>query len=176
VHFTNGYVSSVASLGLQSVYAATQQGVFVSVDDGQHWNAVSNAGLFYPHILSLTFDPRGVLYAGTYGGGVYRSAQTLAGAESPASVPLAYALGQNYPNPFNPETVIEFDVPAPGRGEVTLRVFDLLGREVATLLTGAAAGGAHRVSWNAAGLPAGVYFYRLQAGAFSATKKMLLLR
>ncbi len=174
--FTNGYVSSIASLGFQSVYAAAQQGVFVSSDDGDSWNAVPASGLGFPHVLSLGFDAHGLLFAGTYNGGVFRTAQTLLGVEAAVAVPTAFLLAQNYPNPFNPATVIEFSVPAGDRAAVTLRVFDLLGRQVASLADGPKAPGVYRIAWDASALPAGVYFYRMQAGTYSETKKMLLLR
>ena len=90
-------------------------------------------------------------------------------------VPTAYRLDQNYPNPFNPSTVISFQVSAVSK--VRLMVFDILGREVATLVDGVREPGAYKVSFNAGGLTSGVYFYTLQAdGATIQTKKMLLLR
>jgi hypothetical protein len=108
---------------------------------------------------------------------------TTVGEES--VVPVAYALGQNYPNPFNPTTEIKYQVPMPSR--VTLRVYDILGREVATLVDENKAAGTYSVRFpanggNGAGLASGVYFYRLQANdlksgsSFASTMKMLLLK
>jgi hypothetical protein len=85
-----------------------------------------------------------------------------------------YALLQNYPNPFNPSTEIEFRVPS--TAHVTLRVYDLLGREVATLRNELLPAGSYINHWNARGMPGGVYFYRLQAGTLSSTRKLVLLR
>lgn len=85
-----------------------------------------------------------------------------------------FSLSQNYPNPFNPSTVISYEVPAPGR--VVLRVYDVLGREVATLVDGMQQPGRHAVTWNAAGCASGVYFYRLEAGQGLSTKRALLVR
>ncbi|MDP1676770.1 MAG: T9SS type A sorting domain-containing protein [Bacteroidota bacterium] len=85
-----------------------------------------------------------------------------------------YEVSQNYPNPFNPTTAISYYVPASGR--VTLQVFDMLGKEVATLVNGEVASGAHSVDFNAAQLPSGMYFYTLRANNFNATKKMLLVK
>lgn len=172
--FTSGYVSSVASLGTQSVYAATAQGIYVSSDGGGSWNAFDNSGLSNRNVLSLAFDARGVLFAGTYNGGVFRTNRTLTGVGDAPALPAAFALAQNYPNPFNPETMIEYSVPA--ASVVTLTVSDILGREVATLVKGPRTAGRHRIQWSAAALPAGVYFYRMQAGPFAETKKMLLVR
>ena len=90
------------------------------------------------------------------------------------NLPKSYSLGQNYPNPFNPATVIKFSVP---RGQhVTLKVYDLLGREVATLVNEAKSAGTYTVEFDASQLTSGIYMYRIQAGKFSSTKKMILLR
>jgi len=89
-------------------------------------------------------------------------------------VPLRIALEQNYPNPFNPTTTIPFDLPAASR--VHLRVYDLLGREVATVLDQDLSPGSYLVRFDAAGLASGVYLYRLEAGRGLLQRKMLLLR
>ena len=88
--------------------------------------------------------------------------------------PRSYDLSQNYPNPFNPSTQIIFSVPEEGRA--TLVVFNALGQEVATLIDGSYAPGTYKVDFNATGLPSGSYFYRVQAGDFTATRKMLLMK
>lgn len=93
--------------------------------------------------------------------------------ESPVVV-TEFSLSQNYPNPFNPETVIEFALPV--AGEATLKVYDVTGREVATLLDQPLAAGVHRANFDASRLPSGLYFYRLDAGPHSMTRKMVLLR
>jgi hypothetical protein len=127
-------------------------------------------------------------------GGIYYKITALdhAGNESaPASpesstgtedrpVPLAYALRQNAPNPFNPETVIRYDVAAPG-GRVTLTVYDVSGRLVRTLVDGAQTAGQHSVRWNGrngagVGVASGVYFCRMTAPGFVEQRKMVLLR
>jgi len=92
----------------------------------------------------------------------------------PAGVPAAYRLEQNYPNPFNPSTKIEYQLPA--AGHVTLKVYDILGREVATLVNGYTSSGAHEVQFNATNLASGVYCYRLTSGNFNEMKKMMLVK
>ena len=88
-----------------------------------------------------------------------------------------YFLDQNYPNPFNPVTTITFYVPNTGtENVVSLRIFDLLGREVATLVNGMVEPGRHTVLFTAQGLPSGIYLYRLTGRAIKVSKKMLLLR
>ena len=90
------------------------------------------------------------------------------------SVPAEYTLSQNHPNPFNPTTTIKYRLPL--SGEVSLIVYNLLGEEVASLVNGTVPAGNHRVSWDASNVASGIYFYRLQAGDFVQTRKMLLLK
>jgi hypothetical protein len=95
--------------------------------------------------------------------------------------PREFWLSQNYPNPFNPKTAISFHLPAGQAGLsansfVSLRVFDVLGREVAVLINEEKLAGTYNVTWDASDLSSGVYLYRLRAGSFVETKKMLLLR
>lgn len=99
----------------------------------------------------------------------------------------SFLLHQNYPNPFNPVTTIKFSIPTPlnppfikggtqGGSIVTLKVYDVLGREVAVLVSIEKSPGTYEVKWDASGEPSGIYFYRLEAGGFIETKKMVLLR
>ncbi len=88
--------------------------------------------------------------------------------------PGGYRLEQNYPNPFNPSTTVSFVI---GNSSfVSLKVFDILGREVAILLDGRMEAGEHSVRWDAASYPSGVYYYRMTAGKYSETEKMVLVR
>jgi hypothetical protein len=91
-----------------------------------------------------------------------------------AQLPEAFSLSQNYPNPFNPQTIIEFNLAK--SGHISLIVYDVLGRSVATLVDGMREAGMHRAEFNASHIPSGVYFYTLQSGSFVETKKMLLLK
>jgi|GEM_PF-1936825 len=97
------------------------------------------------------------------------------------STPLYFALYQNYPNPFNPSTKIKYSIPFVETHRdasllVTLKVFDILGNDIETLVNEEKAAGAYEITWYAGNLPSGVYFYQLKAGNFTETKKMLMLK
>jgi hypothetical protein len=95
-------------------------------------------------------------------------------------IPTEYSLYQNYPNPFNPTTTIKFDIPDVGTGlaqsNVTLKVYDILGKEIATLVNEDKSAGVYEISFDASTLASGVYIYKLQAGDFVNSKKMILLK
>ena len=94
--------------------------------------------------------------------------------ENTSTVPASYSLAQNFPNPFNPATTIAFDVQR--SGNVTLSVYGVMGQLVTTLVDQPMSAGSYEVRWNAPTQPSGVYFYRLDAGGFTQTRKMLLTK
>jgi hypothetical protein len=94
--------------------------------------------------------------------------------ELPVNIPVEFSLKQNYPNPFNPSTTILFDIPV--KSFVTLKIYDLIGREIATLASEELSAGSYTRIWNAGRFATGIYFYRLQAGSFINTKKLLLIK
>jgi len=94
--------------------------------------------------------------------------------EANGDLPTAYTLSQNFPNPFNPKTTIRFSLPQ--SNYVTMKVFNLLGQEVARLVSEQLSAGTHTAEWNAGKMESGVYFYRIQAGTFTGVKKMILLK
>jgi hypothetical protein len=95
-------------------------------------------------------------------------------ADKNEGLPVVFALEQNYPNPFNPATTIAFHLPA--SSFVTLKVFNTAGQEIASLVDRQLPAGDHRTEWNASGVPSGIYFYRIQAGIYSETKKLVVLK
>lgn len=99
---------------------------------------------------------------------------TTVGNEFGEGIPVEFGLSQNYPNPFNPSTMIQYQLPE--NSKVTLQVFDVLGREVATLVNEQMEAGYHQVSFNASNLASGMYIYRLQAGDQVFTKKLTLIK
>ena len=172
---TNHYISSLASNILDLVFVGTNGGgVFQTNDNGDHWQAM-NSGLTNTDIKCLAMSPDGYLYTGTKGGGVFKSVNTTLGVKRiSGNIPNKFALRQNYPNPFNPSTIIKYTLPK--ASPVTLKIYDILGRELKTLVNGSQEAGYKSVQFNASALPSGIYFYRLQAGAYVETKKLLLLK
>jgi Tol biopolymer transport system component len=116
-----------------------------------------------------------VAYAGyTIPPPLFKSAEEATVSSFAATVPREFKLGQNYPNPFNPTTVIEYVIP---KDEfVSLIVYNPLGKEVAILARGISPAGVHSVTFDAEQLPSGVYFYRLVAGTFKETKKLVVVK
>lgn len=100
-----------------------------------------------------------------------KGAVSLSQAVTPTS---GFRLVQNYPNPFNPMTVIGYDLPVDG--QVSLKVYDILGREALTLFEGFGKAGYHEVTLDASDLASGLYFYRLTAGSFTDVKKLVVVK
>jgi hypothetical protein len=119
---------------------------------------VSEYYIYLSHIMSLMifhFDPE-------------------MGIDLVLEIPTQYSLEQNYPNPFNISTLIKYELP--NQSQVTIDIYDILGRKVTTVENAVQPAGYHEVIWNAGALPSGVYFYKLQAGNFSESNKMILLK
>jgi hypothetical protein len=88
--------------------------------------------------------------------------------------PVQFQLDQNYPNPFNPSTKIKYSIPQ--SSNVVIKVFDILGNEIETLVNEEKSVGTYELTWYAENLPSGIYFYKLQTGSFVETKKMILMK
>jgi hypothetical protein len=134
-----------------------------------------------PIALMIENYRTGSLWARTMAGAEIQRALTAAGFTpvvavpgEEKSIPLQWALEQNFPNPFNPTTVIRYQLPV--AGDVSLVVYDLLGRQAVVLVNERKAAGAYTARFDATGLASGVYFYRLTAGGRSDTRKMVLTR
>ena len=130
-------------------------------------------GAGYPRKLNKTIGGVGTIDMGAYeykiGDDPLTSVET-----GIASTPKKFTLSQNYPNPFNPTTTISFSLAK--NSFVSLKIFDLLGREVATIVSEEMSAGSYSKQWNAANMTSGIYFYRLQAGSFTETKKLIFLK
>jgi hypothetical protein len=103
-----------------------------------------------------------------------RSFNRIVNSVADAELPLEFDLGQNYPNPFNPTTTIEFAIPK--TSQVSLKIYNNIGEEVATLVSEEKTPGRYSVQWNGRGAASGVYYYRIVAGDFVVTKKLVLLK
>ena len=148
-------------------------GVFVSTDYGQDWEKM-NTGLSTMNVLSLATDRHGFLYAAT-DSGIFKTAGPVTGIVSPyREIPETFSLSQNYPNPFNPTTAISYELSA--ISHVSLKVYDVLGREVATLVNEVEQPGRYSITFGARGLSSGVYFYRLVVGNSVITRRMVLIK
>jgi photosystem II stability/assembly factor-like uncharacterized protein len=167
-------VRSISINSQGKIFAGTSNGVFVTIEDGDNWSP-RNSGLIDVSILSLLCDSSDYLYVATMSTGVYRSTlPTTSMEEDGIALIRTYKLNQNYPNPFNPATTITYQIPQ--TGFVSLKVYDILGREVATLVNEEKLAGSYEVQFEGSGLTSGIYFYQLKAGEYSETKKMSLLR
>ena len=127
----------------------------------------------------IDFSPNGLIaYFGCFGGPGYplvqRAQKTVDVRDEGKIVVDGYSLSQNYPNPFNPSTKINFSLPV--NGYVTLKVYDILGNEVATLVDGEKLAGEHSVNFNANGLSSGIYFYQLNVNGVRISNKMTLMK
>jgi len=158
-----------------NVFAGTSRGMFLSTDLGLNWTNVSTKELNMG-IRSLAIFGSD-LVAGTAGAGVWKRPLSEMIAVSNVSerlLTLDYKLEQNYPNPFNPITVINYSVPK--TCFVTLRVYDVLGKEIRTLVNEEKHAGYYNIEFTAGNLTSGIYFYQLKADEYTITKKMILLK
>jgi photosystem II stability/assembly factor-like uncharacterized protein len=160
------------------IVAATGSAVRFSWDCGTTWKGQTISTIESINDLNI----RGpYLYAGLSNGGniggVWRrplSEMVTSVHTQPTDGLGDFTLMQNYPNPFNPSTTISFTLPS--RSFVTLKIFDVMGREVATIVSEEMQAGSYSRSWNASTIPSGAYFYRLHAGAYTKTKRFVLLK
>jgi len=171
-----------------NIFTATDYGVYRSTDGGINWTSIGMTEPENSYINSIAIlGP--YLMVGTYKAGIWRihlSDITVSTEDNTAVLPKEFILNQNYPNPFNPTTTIKYSIaetpyPAPGQAmaspqRVTLKVFDLLGREVATLVNETKSTGTYTVNFDGSKLAAGVYFYTLQSGGNIFSRKMILLK
>jgi hypothetical protein len=182
----NGLIHSIVVYTLitngSNIFAGTDKGIFLSKNNGTNWTEI-NEGLPDSTTVTSLAISGAEIFAGTKGNGVWkRSLQEITSVKNVHnSIPLSYSLEQNYPNPFNPSTVISYSLPA--ESFVSLKVYDILGREIQTIVSSIQKPGVHKVSFGGSSLASGIYLYKIeaapnvgQAGNFVEVKKMLLLK
>jgi len=163
------------------IWAATDSGIFKSIDDGVNWLLVDNSGLTNYNINAIAIDPEGFIVVGADSGKVFRTVESTTDVKQESFL-YKFSLSQNYPNPFNPVTKIKYIIPASPKSSpmertfVQLLVYDLLGREVTVLVNEEKQPGVYETVFDGSNLSSGVYLYRLTAGEFSETKKLVLLK
>ena len=166
-----------ASVSLINSYLdSVSNEIFQSRDGGQTWHSIIRA-LPWQYGLRIRLEPHNSkrLYAYNNSGLYVIDLTKLSVPENVQKTPPRFfKLFQNYPNPFNPTTTIRYQLPE--AEYVTVAIYDLQGRLVETLVDGEKAAGRYSVTWHAENQPSGVYFYRIRAGKFTATKKLLLLK
>lgn len=161
--------------------------IWQTIDGGNSWNIQNtNTDATLGKITILRKEKAAYVFGGAeYNYSIYTKPFVLLYAdlsnisdvnenENENSIPVKYNLSQNHPNPFNPSTTISYQLPV--YSQVILKVYDLLGREVAILVNENKPAGHYKVEFNAGKLTSGIYFYRIEAGSFSQTKKLLLLK
>lgn len=165
---------SLAVFGGSTVFAGGYSSVSKSTDSGQNWSAYTT-GIENFHINQLAFGHSDVLFALAENVGVYRTVSSVSSVfDSDNFFADNFILNQNYPNPFNPSTKITWQSPISGHH--SLKVYDVLGNEVATLLDDYRAAGNYELDFDAQNLSSGVYFYKLSVDNFNQTRKMILIR
>jgi len=161
-----------------NVYAGNDLGVYASTNSGLAWGEYKR-GMPYSIVFDLSYVPTGrKLRAATHGSGIWEiklmSSPTAIQNEN-EGIPSSFKLYQNYPNPFNPVTSIKFDLPK--NTDITLKVYDISGKEVKSLLNEYKNAGSYSVNFDAGYLSSGVYFYQLKSGSkLLAARKMMLLK
>ncbi len=162
------------------IYAAlyglndTSKGVISTSNNGGNWSHMGQGFGTTPSVRKLLVNSE-YLLAGAYTGGIYRiPLSVLTGVNHENETVKDFSLKQNYPNPFNPVTKINFTINQ--KGFTSLKVYDSMGRVISTLVSNELNEGNHSYSFNGSGLSSGIYFYKLESGSFSDTKRMILVK
>lgn len=170
---SSGFIHALVAYG-EYLFAGTDHGVYFSRDNGKTWT-LKGQGLNQDVEAVLIIDS--TAYAGTATNGVWVRplSEMITGIQNKSqNNPLHFSLFENYPNPFNPSTIIGYRLPV--RSYVTLNVYDILGREIETLVSGVKNAGSYSITFNASKLASGIYLYKLHAGNFVQVRKMILLK
>jgi hypothetical protein len=170
-----GNINGIQSAGNNFWYIRGEK-VFHSTDDGINWIDEYTAPLTLTHMdFPDNLNECQAGWAVGYGGTIHKmTGSSVTSVNDQSEMPAVYELKHNYPNPFNPTTKIEFRIA--DFGFVSLKIYDVLGNEVATLVNEYKQAGSYEINFDASGLPSGVYYFRLAAGGYSESKKMILMK
>jgi hypothetical protein len=180
-------INVLAVSGTALIAGTLDSGIFASTNNGSSWFRRNQGFDVSPTVLSLAVSGNYVFAGIRYYCVFRRSLTEVIGIHNISTeIPAEFSLSQNYPNPFNPTTNIKFEVTNgfpigtfgndKGGAFVTLKIFDILGREVQTLVNESKKPGTYEASFDGSSLTSGVYFYRLTAEGFNETKKMILMK
>jgi photosystem II stability/assembly factor-like uncharacterized protein len=176
----SNHVFSIAIDGNGNKWIGTRSDGGLGKFDGTNWTVFNtyNSGLPYNQVNSIVIDGRGNKWIGTGGGlAVYNQGGIITSVQGKhiiSPIPSQFELEQNYPNPFNPTTAIRYSTSK--LSFVSIKVYDVLGKVITTLVNEEKPAGNYEVEFNASNLSSGVYFYRLQAGSYVEIKKMMLMK
>ncbi|MBS1514022.1 MAG: T9SS type A sorting domain-containing protein [Bacteroidetes bacterium] len=159
----------------RSLFVGTDLGVYVSFNEGSSW-ALLSTGMPSVPVFDLKYrETNKILLAATHGRGCYKIDLTnLSGISNQNITAESFGLTQNYPNPFNPSTKIKYSIPS--SSYVTLKVYDILGNEVETIVSQQQSRGVYDVQWDGSKYSSGVYIYKITAGNYNESKMMLLVK
>ena len=173
----DGWVTSLFNIGSSIFAGSFGNGVWRSTNNGTSWSQINDGfggGAYY--VMSLGADNQ-YLFAGTSASSIWRRPLSQVVTDINDEIiahPSEFLLGQNYPNPFNPITKIKWQ--SPESGHQTLKIYDVLGNEVATLVDEIKPAGSYEIDFNASQFSSGLYIYTFQAAKFTSTKKMILIK
>jgi len=174
IYFQNSNIGYACGF-FNFIYRTTNSGVNWFLQTPYIFGKVWSSVYFTDSLNGYVCGVSGLIMKTTNGGNVFVN-------QNNSKTPDDFQLYQNYPNPFNPSTKIEFDIPnlPLGRGVggmiVSLKIYDILGKEIATLVNEPLSPGSYEVDWNASSFPSGIYFYKLNSREFSVTKNMVLIK
>lgn len=174
VPFPSGWIFNMDWKGDFGVLTGAWGYVIKTTNGGQDWTMFNTGGW---GVFSVKIVNADTFYLGGGNGQIYRYANetiTNISSEIQISTPETFALLQNYPNPFNPLTIISYAIPKDGY--VSLKIYDVQGKEIKVLVSSEQKAGYYSIDFNARNLASGVYFYKLESGTYSSTKKLMLLK
>ena len=154
-------------------YVRSDNKIYLSSNNGASWSIQNTAPAGNYTNIFLTSQNL-FMFAVRSNGGISRYLIIIGVHQISSEVPEEFSLSQNYPNPFNPSTKIKFDVPK--ASHTKLIIYDMLGREVTTLVNQQLKPGSYQADWDASAFSSGVFFYKIISGGFAETKKMILMK